>query len=211
MRKQQGFTLVEMLVVMGIIAVLIGSLVAGFSRMTRTAQKAKAQEAVSNAATALASILTTEGRWPEAIAEQSDKQMDEAVAKALARRSLVSVTCKITYDKDGTKIYEPQGVDKYGILDPWGAAVLKRNPGGGPGQSVPSGGTVSDHLLWFAVDKDGDGVVEAKVGGASVKVRASAIVWCAGANGVVGTYGGHSKEESDNIYSWTRGQEEQKK
>lgn len=209
MRKQQGFTLVEMLVVMGIIAVLIGSLVAGFSRMTKTAQKAKAQEAVSNAATALASILTTEGRWPKAIASQSGKEMNADVAKALAKRNLMSVTCKITYNNDGTKVYTPDGVDKYGILDPWGAAVLKRNPSGGTGLSVPSGRTVADHLLRFAVDKDGDGVITTAEG-APVDVRASAIVWCAGADGKLGAYGAHSKDGSDDIYSWSRGQERKK-
>lgn len=210
MRKQQGFTLVEMLVVMGIIAVLVGSLIAGFSRMTKTAQKAKAQEAVSNAATALASILTTEGRWPKAILDQSGKQMNEAVVKALAKRNLMSVTCKITYNADGTKTYTPDGVDKYGILDPWGAAVLKRNPHGGAGQAVPSGGTVSEHLLYFVVDKDGDGLVESQEFLGSVKIRASAIVWCAGADGKLGAYGTHSKDESDNVYSWSRGQEQKK-
>lgn len=209
MRKQQGFTLVEMLVVMGIIAVLIGALVAGFSRMTKTAQKAKAQETVSNAATALASILTNEGRWPKAISDQSGKQMNEAVAKALAKRSLMSVTHE--EDKaDGTKDYTPAGVDKYGILDPWGAAVLKRNlKNPKTNLKVPSGRTVADHLLWFAVDKDGDGVITTAEG-APVNVRASAIVWCAGADGELGTYGTHSKAGSDDIYSWSRGQEQKK-
>lgn len=209
MRKQQGFTLVEMLVVMGIIAVLVGSLVAGFSRMTKTAQKAKAQETVSNAATALAAILTNEGRWPKAVLSQSGQQMNEKVAVALARRGLMSVTYKTTTDNDGTTVYTPDGVDKYGILDPWGAAVLKRSPSGGSGQSVPSGRTVADHLLWFAVDKDGDGVITTAEG-APVDVRASAIVWCAGADGELGTYGTHSKAGSDDIYSWQRGQEQKK-
>lgn len=201
MRKQQGFTLVEMLVVMGIIAILIGALVAGFSRMTKTAQKAKAQETVSNAATALAAILTTEGRWPQAIlnaSKQNPPRMNEAVAKALANRKLMSVACE--YNEDG-KVSKLVGVDKHGILDPWGAAVLKRNPGGGAG-------IVSDHFLYFAVDDDGDGIVKApKVLGDNLKIRATAIVWCAGADGKLGTYGTRSKDGSDDVYSWSREQE----
>lgn len=207
--RKQGFTLVEMLVVMGIIAVLIGSLIAGFSRMTKTAQKAKAQETVSNAATALAAILTNEGRWPNSI--RNNTRMNAQVAKALARRGLMSITYNPNkkVEGGGSTDYTPQGVDKYGILDPWGATVLKRNPNGGAGQSVPSGGTVSDHILYFAVDKDGDGVVT-MAEGAPVDVRATAIVWCAGADGKLGAYGTHSKEGSDDIYSWQRGQEQKK-
>ena len=51
--KKSGCTLVEMLVVIGIIAVLVGASIGGFSAMTKTAEKAKCQELVSNVATAL--------------------------------------------------------------------------------------------------------------------------------------------------------------
>lgn len=197
--RKQGFTLIEMLVVLGIIGVLIGSMVAGFSRMTKSAQRAKAQETVSNAATALASILASEGAWPKAML--NNQMMNESVAKALARRNLMGVAYNPNAKKpDGTTDYTPVGTDRCGIVDPWAAAVLKRKPSAGASESVPSGGTVMDHVLWFAVDKDGNGFVEEKEGAPTAKVRASAIVWSAGADGKIGT--------KDDIRSWNLNQVE---
>lgn len=206
--NRKGFTLIEMLVVMGIIAVLMGSLVMGFSRITKSAQRAKAQETVSNTATALASILTKEGRWPKVVL--SNTRVNEQIARAFAKRGLMSVT----YDpnartSDNKQDYTPMGADKFGIVTPWATTVLKRSPSGGAGQAVPSGGTVSDHVLYYAVDKDGDGIV-ATGEGAPVNVRATAIVWCCGADGKVGAYGTRDKDAADDVYSWQRAQEEKK-
>lgn len=206
--NRKGFTLIEMLVVMGIIAVLMGSLLMGFSRVTKSAQRAKAQETVSNTATALAAILTKEGRWPKVVLNNT--RVNEQVAKAIARRGLMSVTYDPTAkNADGSQNYTPVGTDAFGIVTPWAAAVLKRNPKGGSGQSVPSGGMVSDHVLYYAVDKNGDGVV-GRGEGAPADVRASAIVWCCGADGKVGTYGTRDKDAIDDVYSWQRAQEEKK-
>ena len=56
---KKGFTLIEMLVVIGIIAVLVGASIGGFSAMTRTAERAKCQELVSNVATVLCILATS--------------------------------------------------------------------------------------------------------------------------------------------------------
>ena len=63
--KKAGFTLMEMLVVIGIISVLMGVAVAGFGGMTKRAQRAKTQELVSNAATALTMIFQEKKSWPK--------------------------------------------------------------------------------------------------------------------------------------------------
>ena len=71
-----------------------------------------------------------------------------------------------------------------------------------------TGGTVKDHILGYAIDVDGDGITEASVNGETVKVRAPACVWCAGADGVLGPYKGkRTKAADDDVYSWARGQE----
>ena len=54
-----------MLVVIGIIAVLAAASMVGYSKVVKSARKAKNQELVSNAATALTHILNKEGVWPE--------------------------------------------------------------------------------------------------------------------------------------------------
>ena len=62
--RKHAFTLIEMLVVLAIIAILSGALLMGYGRVTRTAQRARAQETVSNVATALSIMLQNKGTWP---------------------------------------------------------------------------------------------------------------------------------------------------
>ena len=83
--RRCGFTLVEMLVVVGIISVLIAVGVGTYSSVTKTAEKAKCQELVSNVATALTALYQQEGAWPRRIATQgaTDGKLDKDVASAL--------------------------------------------------------------------------------------------------------------------------------
>jgi len=59
-KSKSGFSLIEMLVVIGIISVLSGALIMGIDRVRKTAQRSKAQEIVSNTATALGLIFQKE-------------------------------------------------------------------------------------------------------------------------------------------------------
>ncbi len=205
---KKGFTLIEMLVVIGIIAVLAGSLVMGFGHVTKTAQRAKAQETVSNAATSLSILLQANGAWPSDVlkyqgADGNGKGMVADVAKVLAKHKLMGVACK---NRNGNPPdYTPVGVDRCGIVDPWAVAVLKRSQNATVTTKVPSGGTVQDHIIYYAVDKDGDGFTEATVNGTSIKVRATAIAWCAGGDGVLGDY--TKAGRTDDVFSWRKGQE----
>ena len=177
MKANKGFTLIEMLVVIGIIAVLTAASVAGFSRMTKSAEDAKARELVTNTATALSALYQREGAWPKRIlaANAGENKLDAAAAYPLA--SYMSLKTK-----DGAL----SGLDRFGILDNVGAKIVK-NKGKNASRS-----DVEDHILNFAVDTDDDGVVEvAKLG---LKVRASAVVWGYDKNG-------------KRISSWSKGQE----
>lgn len=202
---KRGFTLIEMLVVIGIIAILSGSLLAGFNAVTKSAQRARAQEAVSNAATALTLYYQKYQKWDPAIlaapaGENGGQQMDAKVAKVLGKAGLLNINYK-SDNKDGQLF----GTDRLGILDPWGIAVLKRNKDATLGTPVPSGGTVQNHMLYFAVDLDGDGIVEANLNGGMRKIRATAVVWCAGRDGKLAPYSQVGR--SDDVFSWQRGQE----
>jgi prepilin-type N-terminal cleavage/methylation domain-containing protein len=66
---KKGFTLVEMLVVIGIIAVLAAAAIGGFAGATKKAQIARGRELVSNVATALSTIYQESGRWPQALVD----------------------------------------------------------------------------------------------------------------------------------------------
>ena len=58
---KRGFTLIEMLAVIGIIAVLMAALIGGYAGVTKAAEKKKCQELVSNVATALTALFQNDG------------------------------------------------------------------------------------------------------------------------------------------------------
>ena len=210
-----AFTLIEMLVVLGIIAILIGASIGGYSAMTKSADRARCQEVVSNAATALTALFQNEGSWPKTLALNgaTDGKLDENTAYALVAngRSYFSLTTK-----DG----KLSGHDRFGILTPWAQAVVKRQGTSASKGSKVGSMTVDDHILHYALDLDGDGRIEgASVGGQSIDVRATAIVWCGGKDGVIDPYpyasggaGGKGKAsrgsggKTDDVYSWTPAQ-----
>ena len=214
----QGFTLIEMLVVIAIIATLIAATVGGYSRMTRTADRANAQELVNNVATALTALYQREGNWPKRLATEggSDGELNESAALPLARGKYVSLTTS----GSGTSL-KLAGADRFGIITPWAMAVVKRRGTSATLSDHVGTMTVKDHLLHYALDLDGDGIIKgASVGGVSVNIRATAAVWCGGKDGVIDPYpyaGGGSGSAgqnankkaggpSDDVYSWAPGQ-----
>ena len=209
----KAFTLIEMLVVIGIIAILIGASLAGYSSMVKTADKTRCQELVSNTATALTLLFQNEGSWPKRLAKNgaTDGKLDEEAAYALVSngRKYFSLTT------NGSKL---GGHDRFGIVSPWAQAVIKAQGNSASKASKVGSATVDDHILHYALDLDGDGrITGANVGGQSVDVRATAIVWCCGKDGVMDPYpyvggtggkGSSSKKGSrnDDVYSWTPAQ-----
>jgi prepilin-type N-terminal cleavage/methylation domain-containing protein len=207
---KKGFTLIEMLVVIGIIAVLVGASIGGFSAMTRTAEKAKCQELVSNVATALTIMFQQEGVWPKRLAKNgaSDGQLDADAAYAF----VAGTTKYLSLSVSGGRL---AGIDRFGVVSPWASAHLKRKGSSASLSDVVSAGpngsmTVKDHILHYALDLDGDGIIQgASVGNQVIDVRATAIVWCGGKDGFVSPYpyaGGGKGGKNDDVYSWTPGQ-----
>lgn len=208
----KGFSLVEMLIVIGIIAILTGSSLAAFSTMTKRAQITKARELVLNTATALTALFQDKGYWPKSIFEGEtgsfgEMKLDGTAAVSLARNNLMSLTSTKTEDSEGNTKYRLSGLDRCGIVDPWAMDAIKRVSSSANARSlkVRTGGTVDDHVLRFAVDEDGDGITDVTVNGASIQVRATACVWSCGPDGVFQPYSKAGR--SDDVYSWTKGQE----
>lgn len=200
-KGKKGFTLIEMLVVLGILAVLIGASLAAFTSSTKKAQKAKGQELVHNVATALEKIYQEEGSWPRRILAGSNNEngIDEKIAYTIAKHNGLS----LSYD-DTKK--ETTALDQCGVVSPWAQDVIRRKKGQGvsEGTKVPSGGTIKTHRLRYAVDTDGRGLVTANVEGESVTIRGSVAVWCAGYDGTFEKY--KTGLRKDDIYSWGRDQ-----
>lgn len=189
MKTRNGFTLVEMLVVIGIIGILTGASVVGYSKMIDQAENTRAQELISNCNTALTAYFQKEGFWPQAILNSAtgDNLLDEKAALPLAKKGYLS----LTVDEDGTRL---SGYDKFGVITPWATAVLKKR-----GSSVTlstkvrGAQTIRDHILRFAIDEDEDGLVELPMEAGGGKVRATSCVWCISKSGA-------------QLTSWTKGQ-----
>ena len=214
MRK--GFSLIEMLVVIGIIAVLMGTAVGGYSHMTKKAQQARGQELVSNVATALNLLFQKQGKWPSALMNEAGSGAGRLTARAsacLAVKKLMSLTYT-KVEKDGESYYTLSGLDRCGVITPWAAAALKQaGNGGSENTKVPMGGTVKEHQLYYALDRTGEGIVEANVGGETLKIRANAVVWSIGPSGGDRNHQPwpYSKgQRRDDIYSWSASQVENK-
>ena len=199
-----AFTLVEILVVIGIIAVLLAASVGGFMKMAKTAERAKTQELVSNVATALTAMFQQEGAWPKRLAAngKTDGRLDANTAYAL----VAGTTKYFSLSHNDGKLI---GHDRFGILTPLGQQVVKRLGTEASLSSKVGKLTVEDHILHYALDLDGDGkIIGASVGGENVNVRATAIVWC------IGKSGGNNGDpwpyteglRKDDVYSWTPGQ-----
>lgn len=198
--RRSGFTLIEMLVVMGIIAALVAASLGGYSAMTQAAERTKCRELVKQVQTALETLYQKEGNWPKRLATEgkTDGKLDAKTAYAL--RKYFSLNA----DEENGELV---GLDKFGILSPWAANVLKRS---GNNVSEETRKMIENHVLHFAIDLDGDGIIAgASVGGEAVDVRATAIVWCAGKDGKMEPYSKGLKR--DDIHSWTPGQARQVK
>ena len=207
-KLKRGFTIIEMLVVIGIIVVLSGAGLVGYSSAIRVAQRTKGNELVHDAQVALVQALQNENSWPMAILKEGasgDGKMTSEVGASLVKRGLFSGEYEEREDENGAKIYRMTGLDKFGIVSPWAMAVIKQRINAtslGDNSRIPSGGTLGDHRLRFAVDDDYDGLTKVNVshtGKGSATVRASACVWCCGYDGKFGT--------KDDIFSWTKSQE----
>ncbi|MGN1075253.1 MAG: hypothetical protein ACI4QB_09700, partial [Eubacteriales bacterium] len=164
------------------------------------------QELVSNTATAMTALFNDKGRWPKALLSNGgakEGKLDENAAYPLATGGYMTLSYA-----DG----KLTGYDKFGIVSPWALKTLKsRGTSAARSDRVSgAGGTIDDHVLRYALDVDGDGIIEgATVGGESINVRATCIVWCCGKDGKIEAYSEGLRR--DDVYSWHKGQTEEVK
>lgn len=211
--KRSGFTLIEMLVVVGIIAILTVAGLSGYNGAIKAAQRARGNELVQNLKVALGMVLQQEEAWPPPIFKEGsggDGRVTVEVAAWLGKHGYFAFgTLEKPDEKDkSTWKLHVNAMEQLGILTPWGEAHAKKLMAKGnvsTNAKVPSGGTLDDHVLRFAIDDDRDGFTKighsaiGKESKKSMQVRASACVWCCGFDGKFGT--------QDDIKSWTKEQE----
>lgn len=188
---KKGFTLVEILVVLGILGLLMGAFVFAFSSAPEKANKAKCYSFVKQVETAIGAVDWTPALYS---GSNSDEGLSETVAYPVAG--------KLEYTTKNGKL---TGHGRFGIVTPWAETVIKdRGSDATESTRVPSGGNIKDHRLRYALDGDEDGVIEAVVGGETVRIRATVAVWCSGADGKIEPYSVGLKK--DDVYSWTEEQ-----
>ncbi len=186
--RRSGFTLVEMLVVIGLIGVLAGVLVTSMSHLKVAAKQSHAQSLVSEAATALTLYLQGNRSW--SVEMLSATELDQTICAQLQLKRHGGPFLDVTsVNDDGTM--NKNSLDRYGLLDPWGRAMLKANPN-------LTESAVRDHRIQIRLDKNLDGYVDSSEGTpGGARIRASAIAWSRGPDGKDGT--------RDDRFSWSQG------
>ena len=154
-RLGRGFTLVEMLIVIGILGILASVLIGSFSHVKTTARQQQAQTLAAEVATAFNAYLQKEQQWPDEFLDRTE--MDQAVCRVMQGKKLIDLS---TYSNVVNKVINPSSLDRYGLLDPWGRATLQRNAKATENTAVESGGTVADHRIQFRLDLNYDGYVD---------------------------------------------------
>lgn len=202
-RSDRGFTLAEMLVVIGIIGILIAVMAGGFTIVQTLAWKTRSQELVSNVATALSIYIQKEGSWPDEIL-RSKGNVNNEVCKVLQEAKLLDLT---TVKSDGT--INQNSPERFGLFSPWGQRIIRKKPlmTGSLG-ALPADAELVRHILQFRVDINLDGKIDENdatlgtIPGRGTAIRASAIVWSCGPSGKAdGETGARSSQ--DNSQSWS--------
>jgi len=204
-RSNKGFTLVEMLVVMGIVGLLIATMTGALKFAQNVAWQAKSQELVSNVATALTVYIQREGTWPPEILT-SGGVVNNKVCKLLQQERLLDVT---TVKADGT--INQDSPERFGLFSPWGQRILRRKPKVTASLgTLPSDSTLRRHILQFRVDINLDGKIDSSdsqlgaIPGVGTVIRTSVLVWTCGPNGKEDGNTG-AKNSGDNRQSWVGG------
>jgi len=205
----RGFTLVEMLVVIGIMGILATSLLGAFGYVKTLAWKSRAQAQVSQVATALTVYLQSKRSWPAELLDRDE--FDEEASWVLQETKLFDVTVK-TKDSDGTFVWDKDNsgkgkasLDRFGLLDPWGRALFRKL-----NTAKTTANDVKAHRIQYRLDRNLDGYVDANEGAPQgVSIRASAIVWSRGKDGQDDANSKNPKAKKypyDDCLSWKHGE-----
>lgn len=198
--NKKGFTLIEMLTVVAIIAILAGLLFPAISAARRKAQVAQAQTEIKSIESALKTYYTEYGRWPNGNGGGSDYSYG---ASGGCPNAGLMDTLRAIPDNDGTLCGNGQSVNNpRGIvfLEIAASSLLQTNTS----SAYPSGEYVDPwkHPYQITLDTDYDGACNNIANGSanpasksnSTVPNRTAVVWSWGPDGEPGT--------SDDITSW---------
>lgn len=185
-RKISGFTLIEILVVISIIAILAGMIVPTFFYAKTRAKNAKAQVAVKALETAFKSYLDTYKVWPSGLGHDQayDISDDKFSPPPFKVFSMLRGENDAVLNPQGIAFYEFESTTNYTgyestALDPW--------------SDPPPWG---DSTKWYAYQVMFDDDYDTKISINGQDVYRSVLVWSIGENRT-NEYG-----EGDDVASW---------
>ena len=161
-RQRRGFTLLELLVVISIIAILAGMVMPIFFSAKERAREAKAKVAVKALETAFKSYLDTYKVWPSVFVGGGEIKGD--IFKVL--RGDISAA-----NKDGIPFFEFENYTNSAVMDP----TTAYDPWANPDPSISSSERAK-HVYRVKFDEDYNNIIS--VGGQDV--YRSVVVWSPG-------------------------------
>lgn len=192
-REQAGFTLVELLVVIGILALLMAILLPAVNKLMQKADTSRAKTDVQRIANAWQTYYTEYKRWPvqNVLLFGSYGWGQSAAEGSTGMPTVVQVMTNIMYPT--TSVQEQGNRNMHPIVtnfNPKGIVFMAYDS-----EVVNSNGHMVDpwgNTYYFLFDLNGDGRVQ-RGGAGSTSVYASVIAWSLGPDGVF---------SSDDINSW---------
>lgn len=177
-RFRQGFTMIELLVVIVIIGVLSGLTIGATAHFIESARKKNAADMCRQIAVAWSKFHTDTSFWPDTYGINSPgvKKMDTEMCLVLGSGGFLDVAYIDENATSGQKKNKDNDSQlKYGLLSPIGEKRFKK------GSS--SNSKMERYLYQFVLDVNEDGVIDAsdgmpeKVRGGTT-IRGEVAVWC---------------------------------
>ena len=115
---QAGFTLVELLVVVGIIGLLVGLISVAVPKAVESGMKAKTKGELTSIVAAVKAYKQEYGRWPGSVTATSDATFEDADSKSLLS-ALGGTSNALVENPKSVRFLEGAGTDGT-MQDPWG-------------------------------------------------------------------------------------------
>jgi len=150
--NQTGFTLVELLVVIGIIGLLVGLISVAAPRAIESGMKAKTKGELTAIVAAVKAYKQEYGRWPGSTMDDIDKQFQDANSISLLA-ALSGTNNALVENPKSVRFLEGASIDGT-MQDPWGTQYFVILDSDESNSILYQGKTISMSVLAVSFGKD---------------------------------------------------------